>query len=97
MKLPSIQYNSPVILTFAIICTLVFGVNYATATEFLDNGDPNLSSGLLGGMFSLGSSFGGPGNWPSLILYIFGHGTTKIAGFAGGQWLHFAVFRMRVG
>lgn len=57
-----VHYNSPVVLTFAIICAIVFILNYITNQAFI-------------GLFSLSSSFVFSNiiSYLTLFTYIFGH------------------------
>lgn len=63
MKLPlKVSYNSPVMLTFAIICTIVYLMN-------------TMTNQALNAIFALSPNFyfNSVSSYLSLLLYIFGH------------------------
>lgn len=63
MTIPRLRYNSPVILTFSLICILVAFIpmlNPATSSQF-------------GHLFIVDRGFDTIGDYLSLVTYIFGH------------------------
>lgn len=63
-----ISYNAPVVLTFSLICVMVYFIPILS-TEILSNGT---SRGELGHFFIL-ENLSHSQDYPSIILYIFGH------------------------
>ena len=57
-----IQYNSPVILTYALLCLIICGINYLTN---------NVPNHLLFSVYR--SSFADPLTYVRLIGHVFGH------------------------
>lgn len=64
MKFPRLKYNSPVILTFSLICLVVLFVPFL---------NPNSSSSQFGHLFVVDSHFQDISDYLSLFTYIFGH------------------------
>lgn len=73
MKGFKIDYNAPVVLTFALICTAVYILNYITGGDVDKN--PN---GLIGSFFVLhGGQWSGIMNYLRMFTYTMGHGSVS--------------------
>ena len=56
-----VSYNAPVVLTFSLVCAAVFFIPFTTTNQ--------VASGPFAHLFILESS----NDYPSMLLYIFGH------------------------
>jgi membrane associated rhomboid family serine protease len=74
MKLLKIRYNAPVVLTFSLICTAVYIINYIFGGDFEKN--PN---GLIGQFFVLDGQWHWTDwrNYIRIFTYTLGHANTE--------------------
>ena len=66
MALPKIQYNAPVVLTFSLICVVVYMISATFAPALMSN------------VFSLRASFSfsNPMDYVRIVTYTMGHGSS---------------------
>ena len=69
MKGLRIQYNAPVVVTFAILCTAIYMINYITGGDAVSR-----SGGIINNYFVLrGFDFANPLDYFRLFSYTIGH------------------------